>query len=207
MLKHIFTSAVLLWLFGLLGAGSVAVVYSLTENRILENQAATRLMRLHEVLPPERYDNDLLSDTLTLPAGSVVKDRPVTVYRARLKGRPVAVAFEATASDGYSGDIRLLIGVDLDGRILGVRALEHKETPGLGDSIETSRSDWILGFNGRSLNNPDPAHWAVKKDGGVFDQFTGATITPRAVVKLIKQVLVYYAGHREIIFAQEPRNG
>lgn len=104
-----------------------------------------------------------------------------------------------TSARGYSGEIQVLLGVDPEGRILGVRVIRHTETPGLGDKIELAKSDWVLAFNGRSLGDPPPERWAVKKDGGVFDQFTGATITPRATVKAVKEGLVLFAAHREEI--------
>jgi electron transport complex protein RnfG len=100
---------------------------------------------------------------------------------------------------GYGGEIDLILAVDRGGTILGTRALSHSETPGLGDKIEASRSDWVLGFDGRSLSNPPPERWAVKKDGGIFDQFTGATITPRGVVRAIKGGLEPFRDHREAL--------
>jgi electron transport complex protein RnfG len=124
----------------------------------------------------------------------------VTLYRAYRNGRPVAVLGTPVAPDGYSGSIRLLIGLYADGTLAGVRVLAHRETPGLGDFIEASRSDWILGFAGKSLHDPTASGWAVRKDGGVFDQFTGATITPRAVVKAVHRFLIYYEQQRERLF-------
>jgi len=118
-----------------------------------------------------------------------------------LNGKPVAVLATPVAPDGYSGSIKLLVGVYADGTLAGVRVLAHKETPGLGDAIEATRSDWILTFEGKSLNNPPPKAWAVKKDGGAFDQFTGATITPRAVVKAARQFLIYFQQHKEQLLA------
>jgi electron transport complex protein RnfG len=126
----------------------------------------------------------------------------VTVYRARLHGEPVALVIAAVAPDGYSGTIRLLVGINVDGSLSGVRVVAHRETPGLGDAIEEERSDWILGFTGKSLQNPPLQKWAVKKDGGAFDQLTGATITPRAVVKAVRQALLYYRDQKDALFAQ-----
>jgi len=126
---------------------------------------------------------------------------PVTVYRARKHGQPVALFATPVAPDGYSGPIQLLIGVRADGALAGVRVLSHKETPGLGDGIDEKRSPWILAFTGKSLSDPGPDGWKVKKDGGAFDQFTGATITPRAVVKATHKFLEYVQTHREQLFA------
>src|SRR5690606_38890243 len=125
----------------------------------------------------------------------------VTVYRAYRQGAPVAALFMIVAPDGYSGSIKMLLGVWADGRVAGVRVLAHKETPGLGDKIELARADWILSFNGKSIGQPPLEGWAVKADGGVFDQFTGATITPRAVVGAVKRALLYFNTHREQLFA------
>ena len=111
------------------------------------------------------------------------------VHVAKHKGEVVAFIIPSVASDGYSGDIKFIAGVNTDGSVAGVRVLAHKETPGLGDKVDLKKSDWILGFNGKSLNKPKAESWKVKKDGGEFDQFTGATITPRAVVRQLKEVL------------------
>ena len=134
---------------------------------------------------------------------SLGTDQPVTVYRARKDGRPIAVVLTAIAPDGYSGRIKLLIGILFDGTVVGVRVVSHHETPGLGDAIEVERSDWIIRFSGRSLRNPPAEHWKVKRDGGVFDQFTGATITPRAVVNAVHRALVYFSHHQEQLFAED----
>lgn len=113
------------------------------------------------------------------------------MYIARQDDRPVAAILEATAPDGYSGAIQLLVGVDFSGTVLGTRVTEHHETPGLGDKIELRLSDWITHFSGKTIAAGNDAHWAVKKDGGDFDQFTGATITPRAVVNAVKRAGLY----------------
>jgi electron transport complex protein RnfG len=125
---------------------------------------------------------------------------PVTVYRARMDGLPVAVMMIITAPDGYNGDIRLLAGIDAEGAVIGVRVISHKETPGLGDPIEIEKSDWILGFNKKSLRNPESNGWGVKRDDGQFDQFTGATISPRAVVKVMHNTLLYFDANKQMLF-------
>lgn len=194
-------SAILLGVFAVLGGGLVALTFDLTRDRIADNRQRVLLRRLHEILPSETYDNALHADTLRVSSpllGPV--DQSSTVYRARRNGQPVAVILEVTAPDGYSGAIHLLVGIDTLGRVAGVRTVSHSETPGLGDDIELARSDWVLDFNGRSLEDPPPDEWAVRRDGGVFDQFTGATITPRAVVKAIRNALLYFRDHREQLF-------
>ena len=150
---------------------------------------------LSQVLPAGYADNDLLQDTLKI-AGA--EGQPVTIYRARQAGRVAGAVFQVSGR-GYAGDIVVLIGVDAAGTMLGARVVKHIETPGLGDKIEIAKAKWILDFNGKSLADPPAAKWGVKKDGGVFDQFAGATITPRAVVKAVKGGLEFYAAHRDEI--------
>ena len=152
---------------------------------------------LTEVLPAGHADNDLLKDTVK----ATDKDgNEVTIYRARKAGTVNGVVFK-TSARGYAGDVVVLIGLDDKGTMLGARVIKHQETPGLGDKIEAAKSKWIHDFEGKSLANLPAEKWAVKKDGGVFDQFAGATITPRAVVKAVKQGLDFYAGHRDEILA------
>ena len=153
---------------------------------------------LEQVLPRGYAANDLLKDTVSI-AG--IDGAPLTLYRTRSSnGALNGVVFQVVGR-GYAGAIVVLIGVDRDGRLLGARVVKHQETPGLGDKIEFSKSKWIDDFKGKSLDSPAPTQWAVKKDGGVFDQFAGATITPRAVVKAVKQGLDFYAAHRQEILA------
>ncbi len=201
MLKKILTSAALLALFGLVGATLVAVTYEATAERIAANHREALLKRLNALVPPQRYDNDMVSDTIQITDPALAtRKRPVTVYRARLNGKPVTAVFTVVAPDGYNGAINLLVAINYDGTLAGVRVVSHRETPGLGDTIEEQRSNWIHGFDGRSLTNPDDQGWRVKRDGGIFDQFTGATITPRAVVKAVYKTLKYFSQHRDEIF-------
>lgn len=199
--QSLITAAILL-LFALVGTAMVAYTYDSTREQIAANERATLLRKLHRLIPPESHDNALLQDTLQVQNRTLLGTTdPVTVYRARRHGEPVAVVIAAVAPDGYSGSIRLLVGINVDGSLGGVRVVSHRETPGLGDAIEEERSDWILGFSGKSLQNPPLENWAVKKDGGAFDQLTGATITPRAVVKAVRQALLYYRDHKDALFA------
>ncbi|MBK8537569.1 MAG: electron transport complex subunit RsxG [Candidatus Competibacteraceae bacterium] len=195
-------AALILVGFTIVGTGLVVVTYSSTQDLIAEAQRAALEASLNQLLPPDRYDNRITEDRIEVVAPEGLgTSQPVTVYRARKKGQPVALFATPVAPDGYSGPIRLLIGVYADGTLAGVRILEHKETPGLGDGIEQKRSRWILSFAGKSLTHPPPEGWKVKKDGGVFDQFTGATITPRAVVKATRKFLEYVQTHRELLLA------
>jgi len=195
-------AALILTGFALVGTGLVAVTYSGTKDIIAEAQRAALEASLNELVPAHRYDNQVTEDRIEVVAPEWLgTDQPVTVYRARKAGQPVALFATPTAPDGYAGPIQLLIGVYADGTLAGVRVLEHKETPGLGDGIEARRSSWILGFTGKSLTNPPPKQWKVKRDDGAFDQLTGATITPRAVVKAVHKFLEYVRDHQEKLFA------
>jgi H+/Na+-translocating ferredoxin:NAD+ oxidoreductase subunit G len=182
-----------------LGFGVVlAVTDRMTVDAIAARALDDKLNSLAQVLPEKMRDNNPVSDALTLrdPDG-----KELTAYRARKDGRLTGVAYEIRAS-GYAGEIRLMLGIDADGRVLGVRALAHKETPGLGDKIDTRKGDWILHFTGLSLGSPPVEKWKVRKDGGDFDQFAGATITPRGVVGAVRGGLDFFAAHRnEIIGA------
>jgi electron transport complex protein RnfG len=195
-------AALLLAAAAAITVGAVAYVNDLARPRIEANERAQRIARLAAALGGAHYDNDLLQDVvLVRDAGMLGTDEPVPVYRARLAGQPVAALITAVAPDGYAGSIRLLVAVRVDGRLLGVRVLSHKETPGLGDAIDERKSDWIKAFTGRSLTDPVAERWRVRKDGGDFDQFTGATVTPRAVVHAVLNALVYFSAHRDAIFA------
>jgi len=201
--RRALSSAAALAAIGAAGAALIALSHELTEERIAAGERRELLDELETVLPRGTYDNDPARDTRTVRApGALGTPREVTVYRARRDGEPVAVALTAVA-DGYGGPIQLLVGIRHDGRISGVRVLEHSETPGLGDRIEASRSDWIEGFEGRSLGEPPRARWTVEADGGAFDQFTGATITPRAVVKALRESLEYFRRNRAELFARK----
>ena len=143
---------------------------------------------ISQVIPQELYDNDLLESTISETNSD---GESILVYQATKKREVTAVIFEVSES-GYSGEIRSILAIDPNGILLGVRILSHTETPGLGDKIEVEKDDWVLGFDGLSLRNPPRQSWRVKKDGGHFDQFTGATITPRAVVKSIRAGLEFF---------------
>lgn len=187
--------------FAAVAAGVLAGTHALTRERIREAQQQRLLDQLEAVLPADRYDNALADDVIRIEAPALSPDGPVTVWRARLDGQPSAAILQVMTPKGYSGDIVLLVGVGIDGRLSGVRVIAHRETPGLGDRIDADRSDWILGFSGKSLASPPENAWAVRKDGGAFDQFAGATITPRAVVALVRDTLQYFDRHRDTLFA------
>jgi len=199
--RQILLSGLFLCLFAIAGTTFVAVTENLAREQIVENERRVLLRNLHALLPEHKLDNNIVADTLRIQASELLgTDEPSLVYRARYQGDPVAVIFNSIAPNGYSGKIHLLVGVYFDGSIAGVRALKHSETPGLGDAIEIRKSDWVLDFNGKSLGNPPRAQWLVKRDKGVYDQFTGATITPRAIVQAVKNTLLYYEQNVGTIF-------
>jgi Na+-translocating ferredoxin:NAD+ oxidoreductase subunit G len=187
--------AVVLGLF-CLGFGIVlALTNQVTTDDITQRATEDRLNSLAQVLPAELYDASPLDNVLTV---ADAEGKEVKVYRAQKNGRITGVAYEIRGS-GYAGEIRLMMGVDADGRILGVRVLAHKETPGLGDKIELKKGDWILRFTGLSVNEPSATQWKVKKDGGQFDQFAGATITPRGVVAAVHRGLELFQANQTML--------
>lgn len=193
-------SAIGLGLFAVITGGTIAVTQVVTAERIEQQAALAEAQALFEIIPESRHNNDLLRDTVQLPASErLAAPGPLTVWVARQGDRPIGMIMPVVAPDGYSGDIHLLVGLDMRGVILGVRVTSHRETPGLGDRIETKKSDWVRSFDGRSLGRPPHREWNVKKNGGDFDQFTGATISPRAVVKAVHKTLIYFRENREII--------
>jgi electron transport complex protein RnfG len=184
--------------FALIASVLLGVTNCSTEGTIQRRLDEDLKKSLEEVVPSTLYDNDMLQDTMTIPSTEYnIGTDQTTVYIAKKSGKVSAVCFKFTAPDGYSGAINMIMGIDRDGNILGVRVLSHKETPGLGDKIEVAKSDWILNFAGRSLDNLAPAKWAVKKDGGEFDQFAGATITPRKSVQAIYRGLQLFKAHQD----------
>lgn len=196
-------SGLRLALFAAVAAAVLGVMRTLTAEPIAQARAQRLLQTLSEVLPGVAYDNDLVHDRIVRETSALGR---IMVYRARKHGQPAALALLVTTPDGYSGDIELLVGIRIDehsgARISGVRVITHRETPGLGDKIELRHGDWIRSFDDRSLDDPPAAGWAVRKDGGRFDQFTGATITPRAVVAAVRRSLEYFASQGEALFTQ-----
>lgn len=191
MLETMRRHGITLAIFAAITTGLTAIVNSLTKSTIAEQAALQHKSLLDQVIPPALYDNDIQNECYLVNADALGNNLPHRLYLARKNGQPVAAALESTAPDGYSGAIQLLVGADFSGKVLGVRVTEHHETPGLGDKIETRISDWINIFSGKTITSNHDRHWAVKKDGGEFDQFTGATITPRAVVNSVKRTALY----------------
>ena len=198
----VLSTALILTLFAAICAALVAATFRITEPRIAANEQAYLEERLRPVLEGLDYDGALSDSTITIPAPhDLPGNEPATVYRIFEDGEPLAALFVVSARDGYAGPIKLLIGIDRAGTLTRVRALEHRETPGMGDAIEASKSDWIEQFSRRSLSDPETDLWLIVPDGGEFDHITGASITSRSVVKAIKETLLYFATNRETVFA------
>lgn len=204
MSQAILRGALGLGLFALVTAGVVAGTRALTFDRIADNRLASQYRVLEELLPDSLQGESvqaLLDDPLGRPANEPLgHTEPFPAWRAG-QGNGTTVILPVVTGDGYSGDIELLVGIDAHLRVTGVRVTRHQETPGLGDKIERRKSAWITDFEGRSLENPAPDGWAVRKEGGQFDAFTGATVTPRAVVGAVRRSLEYADQHYEALFA------
>jgi electron transport complex protein RnfG len=212
MLRQITRNSVLLAVFAICTTLLITGTYLLTKDRISVEERKAEEKALLQIVPRERHDNSMLDETIAVgpETEGLGLRQEKRIYIARQAGEIIAAIIPTTAPDGYNGDIDLIVGVNSDGTIAGVRALRHKETPGLGDKVDLKKSDWVLGFNGRSLENPTIANWAVKKDKGAFDQFTGATITPRAVVAATLGALQFAEANRDLLFAdraQQPAGG
>ncbi|HSH84389.1 MAG TPA: RnfABCDGE type electron transport complex subunit G [Guyparkeria sp.] len=231
-LRRVVITAVILAVYFGLGVGFVAYTQQKTVDQIELNRQAVLLGQIMAVLSGRAHDNNPAEDAFLLPDPEALglgkpvlesaglndgsnslsaeeRERAMAAgqlgFRAREGDEVTAVAIPVVTRRGYSGDIRLLVGVCPEGEVIAVRVLEQSETPGLGDKIKADKTDWIFGFAGRRLGDPPVEWWAVKKDGGVFDQFTGATISPRAVVAAVKDVLLYVREHRQQLFEYPPR--
>ena len=200
--QSISRNSLLLGVFALATTAFVAGTYLSTQEMIKDNIRKAEEKALLEIIPKSRHDNSMLDDIFKVSDVEQLGLREQkNIYIARQNQQPVAVIVPATARDGYTGDIDIIIGINLDGSIAGVRVLSHRETPGLGDRVETKKSDWVFGFDNASLNRLQDDQWAVKKDGGEFDSFTGATITPRAVINAVHRGLQFFEQHRDQILA------
>lgn len=204
-LRETISTALTLLVFSVLGASLLSGAYTLTRPTIERSQQAEKRALVAQTLAPGSFDNDLIGEAVTLPANKQLGlKRPGSAYIARKNGIANAVVLEAAAPDGYAGEIRLLIGIQADGRLAGVRVTGHMETPGLGDYIDIARGPWIQQFSGKSLTDPADAAWKVRKDGGAFDYLAGATVTPRAVIKAVNQALHYFDKNKAALLAPLP---
>lgn len=199
--KSIWQNGAILGLFALITTLLIGMTFEGTEGRIASQQEQKLVNMLEAVIPQSIYDNALHENCVLVTEPELLgSSESQKIYRAFAQDKPVAVAIESIAPDGYSGKISLVTGVLMDGTVTGVRVIEHRETPGLGDKIDERVSDWILDFANKQVRSAEDSRWAVRKDGGEFDQFTGATITPRAVVRAVKNAVVYFRQAQDILF-------
>ncbi|WP_394212736.1 electron transport complex subunit RsxG [Enterovibrio calviensis] len=203
MIRAMRNNGAILALAALLSTGLVAITNTLTKDTIAEQERLQLLQVLNQVIPKDLHDNALARQCTLVTSPALGTDAPMPVYVATKDGQPTALAIEAIAPDGYNGAIKVLVGIDTNNTVLGVRVLKHAETPGLGDKIDLNVSDWVLSFSDKPLEGADDKRWAVYKDGGQFDQFTGATITPRAVVNAARKA-AWYAMQNIDTIARQP---
>ncbi len=199
--QSIIKSIIGLGLFAIVTSGLIATTQVFTKETIEKQIKKAQSKALAQIVSLEEHDNDLLSDPVALDAGGLLNlPQGKQAYIARMNNSPIAVILPVVAANGYSGPINMIVGIDPLGNVKGVRVIGHKETPGLGDKIDIKKSDWISQFEGTSLNNPKSTQWKVKKDGGDFDQLTGATITPRAVVSGVQDALLFFQKNKQSLF-------
>lgn len=207
MLQSIQKNGLRLAIFAIGTTALVALTNAFTAGQIKSQEQKQLQSVLNQVIPNTMHDNHLTQSCILLPSQTKVTKRPLPAYIATKDGKPTAIAIETYAPEGYSGPIKLVVGLNMQGTVLGSRVLVHKETPGLGDKIDLRVSDWMLSFNQKSVTPDNLSTWAVKKDGGEFDQFTGATITPRAVVKAVKNTSLYFTKHKDDILNKSVQCG
>ncbi|MFK8020862.1 MAG: electron transport complex subunit RsxG [Pseudomonadales bacterium] len=195
-------NGLLLGLFAMVTTAIIAATQLSTKDLIAEQFRLAKEKALLEIVTRERHDNQLLDDTVEVSGELLGYSEPRIAFIARYQDAPVGIILPAVAPDGYSGKIELLVGVNTNGSVAGVRIVKHAETPGLGDKVELRKSDWVLSFNGKSIGQPAASGWAVKKDKGEFDQFTGATITPRAVTHAVFNALQYFGKNQHLLNAR-----
>jgi electron transport complex protein RnfG len=200
--KKVSITASAMIIFSLVASAALSFSYFLTKTPIEESDARAKRMFLNQVVPSNLYDNNLVKDTISAEPNPLIGNKKnIDIYRAKKNNQVIAVIIETIAPDGYSGEIKTLVGVDQKDKILGVRVITHKETPGLGDYIEVDKSHWIKNFDLKFLGEMGEKEWAVKKDGGDFDYVTGATITSRAIVKSTYNSLLYVKENKKRLFA------
>lgn len=203
--KNPFAGALTLAAVAAVCATLVAGTWQLTRDRIAANAKAQLERSLAPALGGLEYDGSLTGAMVELPPPHDLPGKEAAaIYRVYAAGAPVAALIAVTAEDGYAGPIRILLGVDRHGVVTGLRILEHRETPGIGDGIAHDRSNWAEQFRGRALGDPPAGRWSIRDDGGDFDQLTGASVTPRAVIKAARDTLIYFDANRETVFAMQP---
>ena len=201
-MNEVIKGGITLALIGAICAAMVATTFMLTRDRIAMNERAWLESSLEPALGNLKFDGGVTDSMLIIGAPHQLPGPDdAVIYRVYTSEKPAAALFAVTARDGYAGAIKFLLGVEYDGTVTGLRILQHRETPGLGDRIVSSRSDWVFQFDGHSLGDPDVATWMIKRDGGQFDQLSGASVTPRAVLKAVRETMIYFEAHRDEIFS------
>ena len=208
MKQAISSNAFLLAAAAIICTGLIAIVNGLTQPMIAQQQQKALLKTLNQLIPENLYDNDIVATCFTVTdqelLGSV---EPRQVFIARKEQNDVAVMIETNTMRGYSGEIKMVVGIFENATIAGVRVISHTETPGLGDKIQINKSDWIESFANKSYQESQQSRWEVKKNGGDFDAFTGATITPRAVIFAVKDALIYFEKNKDQLFSHQANCG
>ena len=200
--KKISITASAMIIFSLIASSALSISYFMTKSPIDQSDVKAKRVFLNQVIPANLYDNNLVKDTISIEPNPLLGNKKnIDVFRAKKNNRVIAVIIEVIAPDGYSGEIKTLVGIDQEDKILGVRVISHKETPGLGDYIEIDKSQWIKNFDLMSFEKISEKKWAVKKDGGDFDYVSGATITPRAVIKSTYKCLLFSKENKKRLFA------
>jgi len=208
MKNAISRNGLLLTAFAIICTAAVATVNQLTKPVIAEQEQIALLKTINQLIPADAYDNDIFSSCFIINDDLLLgKGQSQQVFIATKADKPVALMLETSTFRGYSGEIKLAIGIFANGKVAGVRVIRHAETPGLGDKIQTNKSNWIYSFNGKSYQKSQDAHWEVTKNGGDIDAFTGATITPRAVTLAVKDALIYFQKNSTKLFNQAPNCG
>ncbi|MFT6926426.1 MAG: electron transport complex protein RnfG [Psychromonas sp.] len=208
MFSTISRNAYLLAAFAVVCTGSIAIVNEFTQPIIAQQEQKALLRTLNQLIPADLYDNDIVASCFMVTDKNLLGSaEPQHAFIAKKDNRPVALMLKTSTMRGYAGRINLVVGIYADARIAGVRVLHHSETPGLGDRIQTNKSDWIYSFNDKSYEESQESRWEVKKNGGDFDAFTGATITPRAVVFAVKDALIYFQKNKKTLFKHEATCG
>lgn len=201
-------NAMLLGFFAVLCTGTIALINLITKPLILEQEQIALQNNINELISVDRYDNQIIGSCFfVIDKNLLGNETPKQIYIATKGGNPVAALIQTSTLKGYSGEIKLIVGIDIDAKVTGVRVNSHTETPGLGDKIQTNKSDWILSFDGQTYQASQAKIWDVKKDGGNFDAFTGATITPRAVIHSVKDSLIYFQKNKDKLFSTQPNCG
>lgn len=204
MITAISRNGFLLAAFAIVCTAAIATISQLTKPMIAKQEQLALINTINQLIPEETYDNDifascfLVNDDIYLGKGKIQQ-----VFLAKKGDKPVALMLETSTFKGYAGEIKLAVGIFENGEVAGVRIIRHTETPGLGDKIQTNKTDWIYAFDNKSYQEDQDARWEVKKNGGDIDAFTGATITPRAVTHAVKDALIYFANNKQQLFNHE----